>query len=67
MLYFWWCDIITKKVVRELNVKKEDVEQEGIEKMDRYKYFVMKNIQRNYKINSYLVSYVRVINEKILV
>lgn len=60
-------DIITEKMIKELDVNKEDVEQEIIEKMDRYKYFIVKNDQGYYMINSYLVRYVRVINEKIFV
>ena len=60
-------EIITEKVIRDLDVKKEDVEQEVFEKMDRYKYFIVKNEQGIYMINSYLVRYVRIINEKILV
>lgn len=54
-------------MIKELDVNKEDVEQEIIEKMDRYKYFIVKNDQGYYMINSYLVRYVRVINEKIFV
>jgi hypothetical protein len=60
-------DIIIEKMIKELDVKKQDVEQEVIEKMDRNKYFIVKNEQGNYMINSYLVRYVRIMNEKILV
>ncbi|MCQ6281308.1 hypothetical protein [Bacillus sp. EB600] len=59
-------DIITEKMIKELNVTKEDVEQEIIEKMDRCKCFIVKNDQGNYMINSYLVRYIR-IDEKIVV
>lgn len=54
-------------MIKELEVKKQDVEQEVIEKMDRNKYFIVKNEQGNYMIDSYLVRYVRIMNEKILV
>jgi hypothetical protein len=60
-------DIIIEKMIKELEVKKQDVEQEVIEKMDRNKYFIVKNEQGNYMIDSYLVRYVRIMNEKILV
>jgi hypothetical protein len=60
-------DIITEKMIKELDVKKENVEQEVFEKMDHCKYFIVKNDQGYYMINSHLVRYVRVINEKILV
>ncbi|OIK13657.1 hypothetical protein BIV60_13730 [Bacillus sp. MUM 116] len=60
-------DIITEKMIKELGVKKEDVEQEVIEKMERNKYFIVNNEQGNFMINSYLVRYVRIVSEKILV
>jgi hypothetical protein len=60
-------DIITEKMIKELDVKKEDVEQEVIEKLDRNNYFIVNNDQGNYMIISYLVRYVRIMSEKILV
>ncbi|MDQ0199222.1 hypothetical protein [Neobacillus ginsengisoli] len=60
-------DIITEKMIKELDVRKEDVVQEVVEKMDCNKYFIVKNDQGNYMINSDLVRYVRIINEKIVV
>ena len=60
-------DIITEKMIKELDARKEDVEQEVVEKMDRNKYFIVKNDQGNYLINTYLVRYVRITDEKILV
>ncbi len=60
-------DIITEKMIKEVDVKKEDVEQEVVEKMERNKYFIVKNDQGNYMIKSYLVRFVRIMNEKILV
>ena len=53
-------EIITEKMIKELDVKREDVEQEVIEKMDHRKYFIVKSGQWNYMINSYLVRYVRI-------
>ncbi|MDQ6601051.1 hypothetical protein [Bacillus salipaludis] len=60
-------NIKTEKLIKELDVKKEDVEQEVIEKLLRYNYFIVKDDQGLFMINSYLIRYVRVINEKILV
>jgi hypothetical protein len=60
-------EIITEKMIKELDVNKEDVEQEVVEMMERNKYFIVKNDQGNYIINSYLVRFVRIINERILV
>jgi hypothetical protein len=60
-------DIIIEKIIKELDVKKEDVEQEVVEKMNDNKYFIVKNDQGSYQINSYLVRCVTIINEKILV
>lgn len=54
-------------MIKELDVKKEDVEQEVVEKMDRNKNFIVKNDRGNYMINSYLVRYVRIMHEKILI
>lgn len=60
-------EIITEKLVKELNVTKEDVEKEVIEKMDRHQYFIVENDQGYFVISSYLVRFIRVADEKILV
>ncbi|MDN3019934.1 hypothetical protein PH210_27720 [Paenibacillus sp. BSR1-1] len=60
-------EIITEKVVKEIDAEKEDVEQAIIERMERSNFFNVKNDKGNYIINSYLVRYVRIIKEKILV
>ncbi|WP_066253780.1 hypothetical protein [Neobacillus drentensis] len=60
-------DIITEKMTKDLDVKQEDVEQEVLEMMDHNKYFIVKNDQGNYIVNSYLVRFVQIINERILV
>lgn len=59
--------IIIEKIIKESDVKKEDVEQEVVDKMNRNEYFFVKNDQGNYLIKSYLVRFVRIMNEKILV
>ena len=53
-------DIITEKTIKELDAKKEDIEQEVVEKMDRNKYFIVKNDQGSYLMNTNLVRYVRI-------
>ena len=53
-------DIIIEKITKESDAQKEDVEQEIIEKMERYKYFIVENEQGRYLVNPYLVRYVRV-------
>jgi hypothetical protein len=60
-------EIITEKIIKGLDVNKEDLEREIVEMMDRNKYIIVKNNEGNYVINSYLVRYVRIINERILV
>ncbi|MDR7000215.1 hypothetical protein [Neobacillus niacini] len=60
-------DIVTEKLIKEIDVKKEDVEQEVIEKLERNKSINVKNGQGNYRINSSLVRYVRIVSEKILI
>lgn len=60
-------EIITEKIIKGLDVKKEDLEREIVEMMDRNKYIIVKNNEGNYVINSYLVRYVRIMNERILV
>ncbi len=54
-------------MTKDLDVKQEDVEQEVLEMMDHNKYFIVKNDQGNYIVNSYLVRFVQIINERILV
>ncbi|MFP5114209.1 hypothetical protein ACSU64_17770 [Bacillaceae bacterium C204] len=60
-------EIITEKIIKGLDVNKEDLEREIVEMMDRNKYIIVKNNEGNYVINSYLVRYVRIMNERILV
>lgn len=60
-------EIIIEKLFKESNVKKEDVEQEVVEKLNQNKYFIVKNDQGTFKIDSSLVRFVRIIDVKILV
>ncbi|MCM3117435.1 hypothetical protein M3610_19365 [Neobacillus sp. MER 74] len=54
-------------MIKESNVKKEDVEQEVVEKLNQNKYHIVKNDQGTFKIDSSLVRFVRIIDVKILV
>ena len=60
-------EIITEKVIKAFDVKKEDVERAIIERMERHKFFHVENEQGNFIINSCLVRYVQITNEKVLV
>ncbi|WHY69349.1 hypothetical protein [Neobacillus sp. SuZ13] len=60
-------EIIIEKLIKESNVKKEEVEQEVVEKLNQNKYFIVKNDQGTFKIDSSLVRFVRIIDVKILV
>ncbi|MFB5197552.1 hypothetical protein ACE198_22035 [Neobacillus sp. KR4-4] len=60
-------EIIIEKLIKESNVKKEDVEQEVVEKLNQNKYHIIKNDQGTFKIDSSLVRFVRIIDVKILV
>jgi transcriptional regulator of NAD metabolism len=60
-------DIITEKILKKIDVNTEDVKQEIIEKMERYKYFIVENDQGRYLINPNLVRFVRVTEEKNIV
>jgi hypothetical protein len=59
-------NIVIEKIFKESDFTIEDVKQEIIEKMDRCRYFIVKNEKGIHMIHSCLVRYVQV-NEKILV
>ncbi|MGG0239174.1 hypothetical protein [Bacillus rhizoplanae] len=59
-------DIKREKIIKGLDVKKEEVIQEVLEKIEHDKFFVAKSDEGAYIINSFLVRYVRVIDEKVL-
>lgn len=60
-------DIKRGKLVKELNVKAEDVLQEILENMERNKYFVITSNEGSYTINAALVRYIRIVDEKELI
>jgi len=55
---------ISEKMMTELDIKKEDVEQKVVEKMNNNKYISVKNSQGDFKIDSSLVRFVRIIDER---
>ena len=55
---------ISEKMMTELDAKKEDVEQKVVEKMNNNKYISVKNSQGDFKIDSSLVRFVRIIDER---
>ena len=55
---------ISEKMMTELDIKKEDVEQKVVEKMNNNKYIRVKNGQGDFKIDSSLVRFVRIIDER---
>ncbi|MEH7074924.1 hypothetical protein [Neobacillus drentensis] len=56
---------ITEKMKTEVNVEKEEVEQKVVEKINNNQFFNVKNDQGDIKINSSLVRFVRIIDEKL--
>jgi hypothetical protein len=57
-------DIKREKIMKGLDVKKEEVIQEILEKIVQRKYFIAKCDQGDYWINTSLIRYIRVLNEK---
>ncbi|HDX9578732.1 TPA: hypothetical protein ROX88_002279 [Bacillus pseudomycoides] len=55
-----------EKIIKGIEVKKEEVVQEILKKMEHDKFFVAKSDEEDYIIHSCLVRYVRVIDEKVL-
>lgn len=60
-------DIKRGRLVKELNVKAEDVLQEILENMKHNEYFVVDSNEGSYIISAALVRYIRIIGEKELV
>ena len=54
-------------MIKDSDVKKEDVEKEIYERMDCYKYFIVRNDRDYFIINSLSIRYVQIMKEKILV
>ncbi|MDM5332960.1 hypothetical protein QUF56_06940 [Ureibacillus composti] len=54
------CNIIREKIVRDLDVKKEDVVQEVLEKVNQSKYLIVKSDKGDFKVKSSLIRYVMV-------
>jgi hypothetical protein len=57
-------DIKREKIIKGLDVKKEEIVQEILKKIDQYKYFIVKSDDGDYMINSSLIRYIQVLQEK---
>jgi hypothetical protein len=53
-------DIKRERILKESTIKKEDVVQEILEKIEQRKYFLARDSQGDYWINSSLIRYIRV-------
>jgi uncharacterized protein (UPF0262 family) len=56
-------DIKREKIIKPRDVKKEEVVQEILEKVEKQKYFIAKGEQGNYRINTSLIRYIRVFDQ----
>ena len=53
-------DIKRERILKESTINKEDVVQEILEKIEQRKYFLARDSQGDYWINSSLIRYIRV-------
>ncbi|MEH7095567.1 hypothetical protein [Neobacillus vireti] len=53
-------DIKRERILKETDTKKEEVVQEILEKIEQRKYFLARDSQGDYWINSSLIRYIRV-------
>ena len=60
-------EIKKEKIIKGLDVNKEEIVQEVLERMERSQFFIVANHKGRSIIDSSLVRYVRVIKEKVLV
>ncbi|MFP3125757.1 hypothetical protein OH784_24060 [Ectobacillus funiculus] len=60
-------EIKKEKIIKGLDVNKEEIVQEVLERMERSPFFIVPNQKGGSIIDSSLVRYVRVIKEKVLV
>jgi CRISPR/Cas system-associated protein Cas10 (large subunit of type III CRISPR-Cas system) len=60
-------DIKREKIIKGLDVNREEIVQEILERLEHSKFFIVTNQGGDSIINSSLVRYVRVINEEVLV
>ena len=54
------CNIIREKIVRDSDVKEEDVVQEVLEKVNKSQYLIVKSDKGDFKVKSSLIRYVMV-------
>ena len=60
-------EIKKETIIKGLDVNKEEIVQEVLERMEHSPFFIVANQEENSIIDSSLVRYVRVIKEKVLV
>ena len=60
-------EIKKETIIKGLDVNKEEIVQEVLERMEHSPLFIVENREENSIIDSSLVRYVRVIKEKVLV
>lgn len=60
-------DIKKEKIIKGIDVNKEEIVQEILERLEESQFFMLANHEGDSIIDSSLVRYVRVINEKVLV
>ena len=60
-------EIKKETIIKGLDVNKEEIVQEVLERMEHSPFFIVANQEKNSIIDSSLVRYVRVIKEKVLV
>ncbi|MFC6605388.1 hypothetical protein ACFQDF_33970 [Ectobacillus funiculus] len=60
-------EIQKETIIKGLDVNKEEIVQEVLERMERSPFFIVTNHKERSIIDSSLVRYVRVIKEKVLV
>lgn len=53
-----------EKIIKDLDVKKEDVVQEILNKIAKQSYYIAKGEDGNYWINSSSIRYIRVMDEQ---
>jgi hypothetical protein len=57
-------EIRREKIIKEMDVKKEEVVQEILDKIAKQSYYIVKGDQGNFWINSSSIRYIRVMDEQ---
>jgi hypothetical protein len=59
-------DIKREKIMKEMDVKKEEVVQKILDKIVQRKYFIAKSYQGDYWIDASLIRYIRVLRKAVV-